>query len=380
MYDGIGAAVIGTGFMGPVHIEALRRLGITVVGILGSSEAKSIGAQKRLGIGKAYATLDDLIADGEVSSVHIGTPNDLHFDMASRALKAGKHVMCEKPLAMTTDESAELVRIAEGSGVEAGVDYNMRFYPLNLQAKRMVGQNSIGAVHSVHGGYVQDWLLYDTDYNWRVLSDRGGELRAVSDIGTHWIDLISYITDMRVEAVFADLMTLHTTRKRPRGEVDTFAGKADTAADFEPVPITTDDAGSILLRFSGGARASLWVSQVTAGRKNCLRYEISAAEKALSWNSEEPNELWVGNRGEPNQVIMKDPGLIDAAAASFVGYPGGHNEGYPDSFKMCFKAFYDRIAGLKSEFEYPTFQDGHREIEICEAVLKSHREKTWIDI
>jgi predicted dehydrogenase len=379
MYENIGVAVVGTGFMGPVHIEALRRLGIPVVGVLGSSEAKSISARDALGVEKAYASYDEIIADPKATSVHIGTPNSLHFDMASTALRAGKHVMCEKPLAMDTKESGELVRIAADSSGKAGVNYNIRFYPLNLHSRKLISSGEIGEVRTIFGGYVQDWLLYDTDYNWRVLSDKGGELRAVSDIGTHWIDLITSITGLEVEAVFADLATFHKIRKRPLGEVDTFSGGAGDG-EYEEVLITTDDAGAVLFRMKGGAKASLWVSQMTAGRKNCLRYEIAGSKKALFWNSEQPNDLWLGSREGANSQIMKDPGAVDPAVGHYVDYPGGHNEGYPDSFKMCFRSFYDAVAGRESEFSYPTFKDGHREIQLCEAILESHRAQRWVEL
>jgi predicted dehydrogenase len=255
--------------------------------------------------------------------VHLAVPNRLHYDMARRALVRGKHVMCEKPLAMTARESAQLVTLAAESGLQAGVCYNVRFYPLNLEARSMVRGGALGQVYSIAGSYVQDWLLYETDYNWRVLADQGGALRAVADIGTHWIDLICTIAGLEVEAVFADLKIVHPVRRRPRGEVETFTGKLGAAGEAEPVAIETEDCGSVLLRFAGGARGTLWVSQTTAGRKNCLRYEIAGAERALAWNSERPNELWIGHRSEANEQLIRDPALLSPAARSYAGYPGG---------------------------------------------------------
>jgi predicted dehydrogenase len=182
--------------------------------------------------------------------------------------------------------------------------------------------------------------------------------------------------------VFADLKTVHTSRQRPRGEVATFAGKVEPIDAVDSIPIETEDAGAVLLRFQGGAHGSLWVSQVTAGRKNCLRYEIAASEGAMSWNSEQPNELWIGHRNQPNQLLLRDPGLVSDAARQTITYPGGHNEGYDDSFKQSFKAFYDYIAAgdLAAPAPFPTFADGHREIVLCEAILQSHREGRWITI
>ena len=376
------AAIIGTGFMGPAHTEALRRLGVTVAGILGSSPEKSQQAANSLGIPRAYDTYQQVLADDEIHVVHITTPNRLHVEQASLALKAGKHVHCEKPLAMTSAESAALVELAAQSGLAAGVNYNIRFYPLNLEARDMVQRGAIGKIFSVYGSYVQDWLLYPADYNWRVLADEGGALRAVADIGTHWLDLLQTITGLEIEAVLADLKTVHNIRHRPTGEVETFSGKVEQVEATESVAIETEDYGAILLRFKGGAQGSLWVSQVTAGRKNSLRYEIAGSEGAIAWNSEQPNDLWLGHRNQPNQSLIRDPGLVSEAARAFISYPGGHNEGYDDSFKQSFKAFYDYLAAgdFSAPEPFPTFADGHKEIVICEAILKSHLEERWIQL
>ncbi len=378
----IGVAVAGTGFIGPVHVEALKRLGVQVTGILGSRPEKSEAARQRLGLPRAYAQFDDILADDAVQAVHLAVPNALHYDMAKRALLAGKHVMCEKPLAMNADESAELVDLAAQTGLHAGVCYNIRFYPLNLEARDRIRRGEVGTVFSVVGRYVQDWLLYDTDYNWRVLADQGGALRAVSDIGTHWMDLVCSITGLHVEAVFADLTTVHPVRKRPVGEVETFSGKRAAHQDVETVPVETEDCGSVLLRFEGGGRGVLWVSQVTAGRKNGLRYEIAGSKCALAWNSEQPNELWIGHRDQPNAVLMRDPALVADLARGSINYPGGHNEGFPDTFKQCFRAFYHAIdtGADPAEALYPTFEEGHREILLCDAILQSHREQRWVTV
>ena len=378
----IGTAVVGAGFIGPVHVEALRRLGVTVTGILGCDQNESLSAQKKLGLPKAYSSYEELLSDPAVNAVHLAVPNVLHYEMARQALLAGKHVMCEKPLAMNSQQSAELVELARSTRLAAGVCYNIRFYPLNLQARQMVAKGELGQIYAVNGSYVQDWLLYPTDYNWRVLAEQGGPLRAVADIGTHWMDLICSITGLEVEEVLADLYTVHKVRQRPIGEVETFTGKLKTEQQTVEVPITTEDYGCVMFRFRGGARGSLYVSQVTAGRKNCLRYEISAARCALAWNSESPNVLWIGRRDGPNQQVIRDPALLDDLARSFTNYPGGHNEGFPDTFKQCFRAFYQYInAGEWSAPPlFPTFADGHREVLLCEAILESHRQQRWIAV
>jgi predicted dehydrogenase len=382
MVHEIGAAVVGAGFIGPVHVEALRRLGVQVGGILGCDDAESQSACRNLGLPKAYRSLDEVLADPGVQAVHLAVPNVLHYPFAKRALAAGKHVLCEKPLAMTPQESGELVELAKGRPLAAGVCYNIRFYPLNLESRQRVRSGSLGKVFSVNGSYVQDWLLYETDYNWRVLAEQGGELRAVADIGTHWIDLVTSITGLEVEAVLADLATVHPVRRRPKGEVETFTGKLARQDQTEPVTVTTEDYGCILFRFRGGARGSLWVSQVTAGRKNCLRYEIAGSGGALAWNSESPNELWIGHRERPNESLVRDPALVGDLARGYINYPGGHNEGFPDAFKQCFRAFYQYIAGgdFTAAPPFPTFAEGHREVVLCEAILRSHRQQCWIEV
>ena len=378
----IGVAVVGAGFIGPVHVEALRRLGLPVRGILGCDQAESQRAAQTLGLPKAYTSLDDVLADPGVQSVHLAVPNVLHYEFAKRAIAAGKHVLCEKPLAMNAAQSAELVELAKGKRLAAGVCYNVRFYPLNLEARERIARGDLGRIFSVNGSYVQDWLLYETDYNWRVLADQGGQLRAVADIGTHWMDLIGSITGLEIEAVLADLSTVHPIRQRPKGEVETFSGKLGGARETEPVAITTEDYGCILFRFQGGARGSLWVSQVTAGRKNCIRYEIAGSASALAWDSQSPNELWIGHRDRPNESLIRDPALVGPLARGYLNYPGGHNEGFPDAFKQCFRSFYNYIAAndYAAAPLYPTFAQGHREVVLCDAILKSHRQQGWVNL
>jgi predicted dehydrogenase len=383
----IRTAIAGTGFMGAAHAEALRRAGVHVAGILGSTLEKSRQAAASLGIDKPYASYEALLADRDVDAVHVTTPNHLHFPMVTAALEAGKHVMCEKPLAMTTNESSALVAAAtraRARGLVTAVNYNIRFYPLCLEARARVQRGDVGAVHGVVGRYVQDWLLHPTDYNWRVRADVGGRLRAVADIGTHWLDLISTITGLHVTSVAADLSTVLPVRRKPRGEVETFSAKVNAApADArEDVAVDTEDQGAVLLRFAGGARGSLWVSQMTAGRKNHLTYELSGARSALSWSSESPNDLWIGHRDRANEALIRDPGLATESARRFMTYPGGHNEGFPDTFKQCFRAFYQRVRDPEAQTDVPLadFADGHREIALCEAILRSHETRSWIDV
>ncbi|MBI1371595.1 MAG: gfo/Idh/MocA family oxidoreductase [Phycisphaera sp.] len=375
-------AIIGAGFIGPVHCEGLRRAGQDVIGIVGVDEAESKKAAGALGIAKAYKTVDELLADGEVQSVHIATPNRFHYGQVKAAINAGKHVMCEKPLAMNSTETAELVKLAAGSGVVAGVNYNIRKYPLCIEAAERMKSGEIGDLLHVNGSYVQDWLFKDTDFNWRVLAKEGGELRAVADIGTHWLDLIHAITGAEIEAVCADLQTVYPIRNAPTGEVETYSGKTNKVIPTRQVEIDTEDAGVIMLKFKGGARGSIRVSQTTAGRKNRLCYELAGSKAALAWDSESPNVMWIGHRDRPNEMLVRDPSQLSDAAAAASNYPGGHNEGFPDTFKQNFKAFYGYIAAgdFKAPRPFATFEDGHREVVLCEAILKSHRDQAWVTV
>lgn len=378
----LGAAVVGTGFIGPVHVEGVRRLGHRVVGLLGSTPERGRAAADALGIDAAYDSFDALLADPAVDVVHIASPNRYHFDQCKRVIAAGKHVVCEKPLGVTAAETAELVRLAAAAPVVTAVNYNVRFYPLVLDMRERVRAGRVGDVFHVTGSYLQDWLLFPTDFNWRVQADAGGHLRAVADIGTHWLDTVCFVTGLEVEAVCADLQTVHPARYKPFGGRETFGGAATQHGQpAEAVEVTTEDAGSILLRFRGGARGCLTVSQVAAGRKNCLRFDVAGSRAALAWDSEEPNVLHVGHRDRPSERVARDPALLAASARPYADYPGGHAEGFPDTFKQLYKAVYADVANGKSADPlYATFADGHREVLVCEAILRSHRERTWVEV
>jgi len=377
--------VVGTGFIGPVHVEALRRLGVRVKGMLGSTPEKSHAAAARLGLECGYADYAAVLADPEVTAVHLTSPNRLHRAQVLAALASGKHVVCEKPLAMTSAETAELVAAAaEHPHLVCAVNYNVRFYPLALHARALVRRGEIGDVLHLHGSYLQDWLLYPTDFNWRVLAEEGGALRAVGDVGTHWLDLVTFIAGLEVEAVMADLRTVHPVRHSPSGgSIETFTGQgAMPARETRPVSVTTDDYGAVLLRFKGGARGVGVFSQVAAGRKNGVRFEISGAERSLAWDSENPEQLWIGERGAPSRLLLRDPAILAPEAARHSDYPGGHAEGYPDTFKQLYRAIYADIAAGRRSADplYATFADGHRELQLCEAIAESHHSGAWVSV
>ena len=370
------AAVIGAGFVGRAHIEALRRLGVPLAGVVGSSPERAEATRSSLNLPRAYRSVQELASDPEVDVVHICTPNHLHFEQASALLRAGKHVMCEKPLAMDTQQSTTLMDLAQKHGRIGGVTYNLRYYPLCQEARAIIQRGAIGEPRLVHGGFLQDWLFYPNDWNWRLETELGGDLRAVSDIGTHWLDLATWLTGRKITEVCADLATVIQVRKHPRGRVETFQKAGEVASD--DVKIVTDDYASVLLRFENNLRGVMTVSQVSAGRKAFLEFEINGSEGSLAWNSESPNRLWIGHRNQANQELLKDPALMSPTARRYSAYPGGHTEGYPDTFLQLFKDFYAYVRNPSTQPpSFPTFQTGHEELVLCEAIARSARERQW---
>ena len=376
----IGAAVIGSGFIGTVHIEALRRIGVPVVGLLETTPELGAERATALGVAKAYGSLDELLADERVEVVHVTSPNHLHFEHASAVLAAGRNIICEKPLAISSAQSAELVKRARASGKVAAVNFNIRFYPINQHLHAAVAAGEVGEVRLISGHYFQDWLMFDTDWNWRLEPEHGGELRAVGDIGSHWFDLTSFVSGRRVAEVMADMATFIKVRHKPAGPVETFS--LERAKDTIPVDIKTEDAASILVRYDNGARGVMAVSQISAGRKNSLQYEVDGSSSAVAWDSEQPDNLWIGHRGRPNEMLMRDFALLNEQGRSAEALPGGHVEGFFDTFAAAFRAVYSDISAgrIGDDPPYATFADGHEEMLVGEAVALSARESRWVQI
>ncbi len=373
------AAVIGTGFIGTVHTQALRRLGITVRGVLGSSAARGAQGAKAMGVGHAYASLDELLGDAAIDVVHVTSPNHLHYPQVKAVLAAGKHVICEKPLAMTATQSAEMVALAQASGKVCAVCYNIRFYPLNQHAHGMVKSGDLGDIRFVTGHYHQDWLAQSTDWNWRLETDIGGALRSVGDIGTHWIDLVSFVTGQKVVEVMADLKTFLPERAKPTGSVATFG---QSEGETTNQAITTDDAAMIMLRMDGGATGVMTTSQINIGRKNSLQWDVAGSRASAAWDSETPDHLFIGHRDAPNQILQRDAALMNAVGAAAARVPGGHVEGFADTFGAFFDQFYaDAANGQRGATStYAGFEDGDYEMRICDAVLQSARSGGWVSV
>lgn len=375
----IGAAVVGTGFIGSVHLNTLRRLGIPVMGVLGSSAARGADRAKALGVAKAYGSLDELLADPAVQVVHVTSPNVAHYGQVKAILAAGKNVICEKPLAMTSAQSAEMRTMARASGKVAAVCYNTRFYPLNQHAHGMMQAGELGDLRLITGHFHQDWLAKDTDWNWRLEADEGGPLRSVSDIGTHWVDLTNFITGQKPVSVMAELATFIPERQKPLGPVETFTtAKGATEAR----KIETDDAATILLRYGNGGRGMMSTSQVSHGRRGLLSWDISGSKASAAWSAEHPEDLWIGHREAPNQILLRDPALMNPTGAAAAFMPGGHPEGFADTWAAFFTQVYRDVArgGRGPESTWASFDDGHYEMLFCDAVLASAARGAWVDV
>jgi predicted dehydrogenase len=377
----IKTAIIGTGFMGRVHLEAVRRLEFVEAAAVAGRNAD---AAQRLGAGISIPVITGdyrkIVRDPAIDAVHICTPNAQHFLMAKEALQAGKHVICEKPLATSVEEGEELISLAKRQGLGNCVCHNLRYYPMVQQMRCMREDGDLGDILVVQGTYFQDWLLYDTDWNWRVDPQAGGPSRCMADIGSHWFDMAEHVTGLRVTSLCADLQTFHRTRKRPKHSVETFSNKLLGSEDYVEAGVDTEDFGSVIFRMGARARGSVTASQVSAGRKNRLSVEVCGTRASVAWNQERPDELWVGHRDAGNEIVIKDPSLLKAAARSYADLPGGHSEGYDDTFKQVFRRFYASIRNPGDAVEYPQFGDGLRQLSILNAEFLSHRTRGWVDV
>ena len=377
----IRTAIFGTGFMGRVHLEALRRLeSVEVVAIAGRTHEAARGLGSGFSIPTMTSDYHEVLRDPSIDAVHICTPNVQHFAMAKEALEAGKHVLCEKPLATNSKDGGELVRLAAQKKLRNCVCHNLRCYPMVQQMRSLRESGELGEILVVQGTYFQDWLLYDTDWNWRVDAKAGGASRAMADIGSHWFDMAEHVTGLRVSSLCADLQTFHTVRKQPKRAVETFANKLLRPEDYIETSVETEDFGAVIFRMGERARGSVTASQVSAGRKNRLSIEIYGTRAGVAWNQERPDELWIGHRDRGNEIFVKDPSLLAPAARTYADLPGGHSEGYDDTFKQLFRRFYSSITSPDAVPEYPQFADGVRQLTILDAVLQSNRTRSWADV
>lgn len=379
------AGIIGCGFMGTSHLENLRRIpNMNIIAVADNSESKVSILAKEFHIPYCYTDWQELINNPDIEVIHNCTPNYLHYEINKAAILAGKAIISEKPLTNSSRESAELVELAQKKGILTAVNYNYRNYPLMQHARQMIKSGALGEIYLVHGHYLQDWLLYQSDYNWRVDEKLGGASRAIADIGSHWCDLIQFLLGDQITRVFADLYTVHHERLKPQSEVDTFKGK-DSSKTIKGVTVAvrTEDAGTVVFQTDKGIRGVFNVSQVSAGHKNCFDFEISGSRMSVAWKQEEPNRLWLGYRDRPNEELVKDPALLSQESRAYAHYPGGHPEGYPDAFKNLFIHFYQTLRDgrtIHDPVSFATFIDGYQENRIVEAILRSNQKQCWIEL
>jgi predicted dehydrogenase len=374
--------IVGVGFVGPHHVDAVRRLGyVDVVAVAASSDESAHKKAQQLGAPRAYGSYQQLLADADVQVVHVATPNHLHFEVTSAALAKGKHVVSDKPLAMSAAEARRLVDELKRSGLVGAVTFNYRGNPLVQQARHLVASGAIGKPTFVHGHYLQDWLLRETDYSWRLDPEKGGASSALGDIGSHWCDLAQHISGARITHVLGDIATVIPQRKKPRGSREAFQAASNDASDN--VDIRVEDLASVMVKFDNGARGSFSVGQVCAGHKNDLVLEVCGSKTSLRWRQEDQNELWIGHRDRANELLQKDPSLLDGEAGKYAHLPGGHQEAWADAFCNVMRDIYGVIgSGAKPDTgqtpAFATFEDGYRANCIVEAILESSKAGgTW---
>jgi predicted dehydrogenase len=372
--------VVGIGFIGAAHIDAIRRLPYAeVVAVASSTAERARRHADDLGIARAYGDYRQLLADPDVDVVHNCTPNNWHLPINKATLEAGKACFAEKPLSLTAAEADELVRIARETGTPIAVNFNHRGFPQVQEARTLIESGELGAVHAVHGSYLQDWALLATDYGWRMDSSLGGATRVVADIGSHWMDLAQHVTGSRIVAVMADLQKIHPSRMRPQRDAVTFARGAGPVGPAAEVSIDTEDFASVLVRFENGARGSFTVSQISGGRKNRLSLEVDGGEGAVAWCSEESEFLWRGSRTEPARIVQRNPRL--ALRPELSRLPAGHAEGWADALANVIRGFYDEVRNPSEHRPWvATLADGAYGMRLIEAVLASHRSERWVTV
>lgn len=372
------AGVVGTGFIGVAHVEALRRLGNVEVTAITDTYDHKIKAEM-MNIPYSFTDYKEMIDTLKLDMIHICTPNNTHHEIAMYAMKKGINVICEKPMTKTSEEAKEMYEFAKEHNIVNAVNFHNRFNPMVHQMKRMTSGGELGEIISVHGGYIQDWLLLETDFNWRINSKESGQTRAVADIGSHWLDTVEYVTQLKVTEIFAEFLTYHKKRKKFLKPVETFS-KAEEDAEFEEIPIDTEDIAMVMLRFDNGAVGNAFISQMFSGRKNKISIFIGGSKQSAEWDSERLNEMVIGERDNFNKIFDKDPAILSPETQRIVDYPGGHVEGFPDTFKQCFRQVYNSIAVKDKVYDFATFEDGYRQMILEDKIFESAESGKWVKV
>ncbi len=371
----IGMGLVGPGFVAAHHIDAVRRLGdVDVVAVAGSSQKSAERKAHEYKVDRAYGSFEELIADPDISVIHNTTPNHLHFAVSMAVFKAGKHVISDKPLALNSSEGRQLRDAALKAGVVHAVTFNYRGNPLVQQARAMVKNGDTGAVSFVHGYYLQDWMADPNVYSWRSDPAKGGASSALGDIGSHWCDLAEHVSGLRIDSVLADLSTVIPVRYSAGASGEAFSGVA--GGERTEVPVTSEDLGSVLLRFTNGTKGCFSVGQVLPGHKNDLSLEVNGRKLSLKWLQEKQNDLWIGRHREANEVLAKDPSLMLAETRDYAHLPGGHQESWTDAFFNVIRDAYHWVREKGRPEARPgalaTFEDGYRSTCLVDAMLRSH--------
>jgi predicted dehydrogenase len=374
--------IIGLGFIGSVHIDAINRSPFAeVAAICDANREFADLAGKTFQIPKVYYDYHDIISDPEIQVIHNCTPNNLHFEINRLALENEKHILCEKPLGMTSEETAALLEISKAHpSLKTCVDFNYRMYPLIQEYKKRMQENELGTPRLVHGHFLQDWLLYDTDYSWRLENKVAGKTRAVGDIGSHWCDIAETLLGTRIKEVMANLVTVIPTRKKPLKQVKTFSSSADDGQQYENFTVSTEDYACVMLKMENGVQGIFYISQVSAGHKCDLNIEINTDKLSWSWSQQESDRAWLGYRDQANQTEMRNPNSFHFAN-QYTHLPSGHPEGFHDAILNNFNAFYQSILiPGNTDTDYATFEDGHHIMSVIDAIVASSQTKRWVTV
>jgi predicted dehydrogenase len=379
----IKVGLIGTGYIGLVHLETLRRLGgVEVVAVADTNGGLARAAAAKYGIARVYEKGEDLIADPAIEVVHNCAPNNVHFDLNAKAIRAGKELLSEKPLALDAKESGELVRLAEKQGTLTGIDFCYRYYPVVQEAAARARRGDLGEVRAFVGHFLQDWLFYETDYSWRLDPKVAGQANVVADLGSHWFDLVQFVTGLKIVEVMSEIHTCLPKRQRPKGGVLSFG--AGAAGESEEVAITLDDYASIFLKLENGARGNFTTFQAAAGRKVEIEIQVFGSKESYAWNHVHPNALWIGHREKANETFYESSQLQTEETRKYALLPTGHPIGYHDAVFNLFRDYYEALAAKRAGKPYaatfPDFRTGHDMMCVIDAAVRSDKAGRWTEV
>jgi predicted dehydrogenase len=379
----IKVGLIGTGYIGMVHLEMLRRLGgVEVVAVADANAELARAAAAKFGVGRVFDRADALLAEPGIEVVHNCAPNNVHFDINAQAIRAGKELLSEKPLALDSRESAELLRLAEAHGTVTAIDFCYRYYPVVQEAAARARRGDLGEVRAFAGHFLQDWLFFETDYSWRLDPRVAGRANVVADLGSHWFDLVQFVTGRKIVEVMAELHTCLPKRRRPMGGVLSFG--AGAAGGSEEVAVTLDDYASVFLKLENGARGNFTACQAAAGRKVDLELQVFGSKESYAWSHVHPNALWIGHREKANETFYESSQLQAEGTRKYATLPTGHPLGYHDAVFNLFRDYYEALAakreGKAYDATWPDFRTGHDMMCVIDAAVESDRSGRWAPV